>query len=293
MNIIAILLAITLSSSAFSSYLRLPPKKEQAIKQDAPIEHFHWDPQTKIMWLIGSKSLWRWNTSNNKLQKVRHPIIKVKTFVSHTDDYIWISTKNRLVGIDKAELKEVTHSIEIGGEIYGLHEWGNKLIINTNHAVISVNPADLSQYEKKPRQISRPSYFGGRFLWSYEKGLQITDKHGTSKPILKCSTGKDKPAFTQNSVIYFCKNKFYRFSMNGKLIQVIPNLGATKISAWSFDDLTHSFQFQNKVLEVFDLKSENRQTFLLHHKLDKLEVHGSIIAGLSNNIPVLEVLPTP
>lgn len=290
MRAICILMLLAFSEPVLCSFLRLPHMQEKTVRGDAPLSSSIWDQDTGSLWFFGETSLWLWRVDKSKLSRINHPIIRSRKHVAHNSRFTWIANQNSIQKIDRHNtlIEEVYSNPRLS--IQGLHLQGEMLVVTSSKKAILFDQENnlLSKIEINNKLDS--SYYHGTKIWTYDDGLLMTEKGIGTKRILSCLGESRSPQFLEKSVMIYCKDRLYRFSLEGRLIQVIPNKTQVDLLSWDITPNSHSYVFANKVVEIFDINKKTSNRYQLSHSFKSFQFSGSIIAGITEQFPVVETI---
>lgn len=278
----------------------LPDFQYSQLKKDFPITDILLDNGNSL-WITGQKNLWRWQLSNNKMEKIN--LIKKNDSalqsITTTNDEMFVVSATQIFRLTFNPLQ--VSSLKIEGkrkQTVKLLAFNNRLIWVTTSGIYTTDPG----FERLVRLKNSPSltlsdkilYPKKNTLWIARKNrllkLSFDNKKLTTTLLINTKNQLQNIFSSKDSGVF--SNTRYtvlRFTKSGKLIQSIPVEEGRKLALININDNFHSYLFNDKLLEVYQIHSKKSFKYKLNlgivHKAQKMIQKKSIIGLLIDGKP--------
>lgn len=251
--------------------IHLDSRQMEEIQTDLPIKEIYVD-KSNSLWILGNHSLWKWLPHRSLLHQIQLPTTEKLKHLAGDGDTIFVSNDSNLFQIESKPLKILSirspakETLSLGLQI----EEQNIYWIRSNGIYFyDSNTQKLKKIydhillgDQEDKYLFSPE---NKTLWMLQNNQLSHMKYQKDKKpnkIIKDAKSINEFHINKDEVLAVSDKAIYRYAKRGYLIQTIPVLTNRRILTSTFVNQTHSFTFQDKLLEIHDDNKKTSHYFL-------------------------------
>jgi uncharacterized protein YkvS len=273
------ILASNASTALSALEIEMGTQQKKELGLDYPLSNLYLE-DSGVIWLVGSKNLWRWVPHLKKLSRIRIENKNTAKFLSSvfTEREIYILSTESVTLIEQSSATVQTIKLprdyKSARQLSGVSANSFWVIGKDGHHLKYSFP--LQQWQKfKPVPQQKFDYAeidtDSEVLWLANGGQLTTIELNSNsvKVILDAKHAIYDLKIQDAAVVAHTPYALIRYDLAGKLMQVIPVKGKRRLLKMDLNKDTHAYLFSDRLLETYKMTEKKLERYRLNFEKAK------------------------